>query len=194
MKTAATIQERLSGALWGAVTGDALGVPVEFQSRATLTANPVTGMRAFGTHCQPAGTWSDDSSLLLCTVDSLAACGGFDPVDLAARFVRWGQNGYCTPHGGIFDIGVATSDAIANLREGVWPEEAGRDDEYSNGNCSLMRILPVGLWGSVAPGQQSPNQEPRPILTQRAQRTQRAAENAEGRRRVFRFRARRAGS
>jgi ADP-ribosylglycohydrolase len=103
-------------------------------------------MRGFGTHCQPAGTWSDDSSLLLCTVDSLTSCGRFDPVDLGARFVRWGSDGYWTPHGTIFDIGIATSDAISNIESGIPPEEAGRDDECSNGNGSLMRILPMALW------------------------------------------------
>jgi ADP-ribosylglycohydrolase len=63
--------ERILGGLWGAVVGDALGVPVEFSSREDRKRDPVTGMRGSGTHNQPPGTWSDDSSLLLCTVDSL---------------------------------------------------------------------------------------------------------------------------
>lgn len=46
----------------GLVIGDALGVPVEFTSRIERDADPVTDMRAYGTHLQPAGTWSDDSS------------------------------------------------------------------------------------------------------------------------------------
>ena len=65
-----SLRERMLGGLWGALTGDALGVPGEFQDRASLRRNPVTGMRAYGTHRQPAGTWSDDSSLLLCSVES----------------------------------------------------------------------------------------------------------------------------
>ncbi len=40
----------------GHAIGDALGVPVEFRSRAAIAADPVTGMRAYGTHRQPAGT------------------------------------------------------------------------------------------------------------------------------------------
>lgn len=139
-------QERIHGALCGAVVGDALGVPVEFQSRQTRRIDPVTGMRGFGTHRQPAGTWSDDSSLLLCTVESLASCGGFNPVDLGQRFVRWESLGYWTPHGEVFDVGVATSGAISKLASGTAPEEAGGGDEYSNGNGSLMRILPMALW------------------------------------------------
>ncbi|EDY20779.1 ADP-ribosylation/Crystallin J1 [Chthoniobacter flavus Ellin428] len=146
MNTVISVQDRIHGALWGALVGDALGVPVEFQSRQALRENPVTAMRGFGTHGQPSGTWSDDSSLLLCTVDSFTTCGKLNVHDLASRFVRWGVDGYCTPHGGIFDVGIATSEALSNLQNGVPPEEAGRADEYSNGNGSLMRILPVALW------------------------------------------------
>lgn len=140
------VDEFLTGALWGALAGDALGVPVEFRSRAELRNNPVVHMRAFGTHRQPAGTWSDDSSLLLCTVDSLASLDGFDSADIAERFVQWNRKGYWTPHGNVFDIGVATSEAISRLERGVAPENAGGTDEYSNGNGSLMRILPIALW------------------------------------------------
>jgi len=140
-----TLRERMLGGLWGAVTGDALGVPVEFQDRASLRRNPVTGMRAFGTHRQPAGTWSDDSSLLLCSVESLAERGEFDSADLAQRFIRWERHAHWSPHGDVFDIGIATSSAIGRLEAGVSPELAGGADVYDNGNGSLMRILPNAL-------------------------------------------------
>lgn len=42
--------------MMGLIIGDALGVPVEFCSREERKADPVTGMRAYGTHNQPAGT------------------------------------------------------------------------------------------------------------------------------------------
>ncbi|PSK94320.1 ADP-ribosylglycohydrolase [Taibaiella chishuiensis] len=76
-----------AAALLGLATGDALGVPVEFMTRKTLDADPVTGMRAMGTHRQPAGTWSDDSSLTFCLAEML--CTGYDIKDLARRFVAW---------------------------------------------------------------------------------------------------------
>jgi ADP-ribosylglycohydrolase len=143
--------DRMAGALWGALAGDALGVPVEFMSREMILKNPVTAMRGHGTHNQPAGTWSDDSSLLLCTVESLAACSKFDPADLGKRFVRWERDGYWTPHGTVFDIGIATSRAISRLASRTPPEEAGGDDVESNGNGSLMRILPIALWFRTSP-------------------------------------------
>jgi ADP-ribosylglycohydrolase len=147
-------KDQIHGALWGAVVGDALGVPVEFQSRQSLRTNPVTGMRGFGTHGQPAGTWSDDSSLLLCTVDSLVSCRGFNPADLGQRFVRWESFGYWTPHGDVFDVGMATFQAISHLAHGMSPEEAGGTDEYSNGNGSLMRILPMAIWFRESPDEE----------------------------------------
>ena len=51
----------LSDAVYGAVIGDALGVPFEFKERGSFKC---TGMIGYGTHNQPAGTWSDDSSLI----------------------------------------------------------------------------------------------------------------------------------
>jgi len=60
---------------------------VEFQSREQLRQNPVQDMRGYGTYHQPAGTWSDDSSLMLCTVEGLA--DGFDTGRLGMLFTRW---------------------------------------------------------------------------------------------------------
>jgi ADP-ribosylglycohydrolase len=101
-------------------------------------------MRGYGTHNQPPGTWSDDSSLLLCTVESLIN-HEFDLHDMGQRFVRWYREGYWTPWGEVFDIGGTTRRAINRLERGVEPEMAGDSDEGSNGNGSLMRILPIAL-------------------------------------------------
>lgn len=138
-----SIRNRIYGGLWGAIIGDALGVPVEFTSRQERRRDPVTGMRGYGTHSQPSGTWSDDSSLLLCTVEAL--CGEYSPKHLVGLFLAWQEYGYWTPHGAVFDIGGATSTALSRLRHGISPEEAGSVDEHDNGNGSLMRILPVAL-------------------------------------------------
>ena len=55
----------IKAGIFGVVVGDALGVPVEFTSRFERQADPVTDMREYGTHSQPKGTWSDDSSMAL---------------------------------------------------------------------------------------------------------------------------------
>ncbi len=138
-----TVKEKILGGLWGAVVGDALGVPVEFRSREELRQDPVQDMRGYGTYGQPAGTWSDDSSLMLCTVESLL--DGLDTGHLGSLFVRWLQEAHWTPWDKVFDVGGTTNQAINRLSQGVEPEQAGLTDENSNGNGSLMRILPVAL-------------------------------------------------
>ena len=57
--------------LIGFAIGDAVGVPVEFTSRETLKVNPTTDMEEYGTHYQPKGTWSDDTSMTIATVYSM---------------------------------------------------------------------------------------------------------------------------
>ena len=141
-----TVKEglRIQGGLYGALVGDALGVPVEFSSRESRRSDPVIGMRAYGTWNQPAGTWSDDGALLLCTVESLSM-KSFDPQDMAERFLHWYDDGHWAAHGEVFDVGNATSAALGRLRLGVSALQAGGRRESDNGNGSLMRILPVSL-------------------------------------------------
>ena len=127
--------------LLGLVVGDALGVPVEFQYRTTLKANPVTDMTGYGTHNQPPGTWSDDSSLALCLADELSK--GFNLQNIADSFINWLYHNHWTPYGEVFDVGNSTEKGIHRLKDGIPPEQSGETDETSNGNGSLMRILPL---------------------------------------------------
>ena len=137
----AGVKNKVLGGLLGLCVGDALGLPVQFEPRGARKADPVSGMRGWGAFHQPPGTWSDDSSLTFCLAESL--CQGFDLWDMASRFVRWLDEGYWTPFGTAFDIGGATLAALSRLKAGASPTEAGRNDEFSNGNGSLMRILPL---------------------------------------------------
>ncbi|MEH2073643.1 MAG: ADP-ribosylglycohydrolase family protein [Nostoc sp.] len=130
----------LSG-LMGLCVGDALGVPVEFTSRAERAKSPVTTMQGYGTWNQPPGTWSDDSSLSFCLAECL--CRGYSLDAIANSFWRWYKEAYWTPRGDVFDIGQTTHTAIMRLKQGVVPHQAGGKVENSNGNGSLMRILPM---------------------------------------------------
>lgn len=143
-KTIPSRRERMLGGLWGSVVGDALGVPVEFRKRDEIEHSPVTDMRGHGTHNQPPGTWSDDSSLLICSVDSLTR-HEFDLDDMGKRFLAWYREEMWTPHGCVFDIGVTTAHALSRIATGVRAEVAGSAEQFSNGNGSLMRIIPVSL-------------------------------------------------
>lgn len=135
------LKNKIESGLFGVAVGDALGVPYEFLSRKQLKESPAVDLIGYGTHNQPAGTWSDDSSLTFCLAETLVE--GYDLQKLANRFVNWKEHHYWTPHGKVFDIGIATSIAIHELHCGKDPVLAGGDTEASNGNGSLMRILPL---------------------------------------------------
>jgi ADP-ribosyl-[dinitrogen reductase] hydrolase len=147
MQKAIDLLAQARAALLGLAVGDALGVPVEFAPRVDRVADPVTGMRAYGTHRQPAGTWSDDSSLTFCLAETLAENG--TAVDAGVRFCRWYEEGYWTAHGKVFDIGIATAEALRRLKAGMSPANSGGKGEFDNGNGSLMRILPLAFWGQT---------------------------------------------
>jgi ADP-ribosyl-[dinitrogen reductase] hydrolase len=127
--------------LLGVAVGDALGVPVEFKKRLEIKQNPVTDMIGFGTYNLPAGTFSDDSSLTFCLSEALTQ--EFNLNLIADKFIKWRFENYWTPRGVVFDIGIATQQAIDRLSKGIKPESAGGFDVSCNGNGSLMRILPL---------------------------------------------------
>ena len=135
----------IEGAVLGFATADALGVPVEFTSREYRRIDPVHEMRSGGAHGQPAGTWSDDTSMTLCMIHSLIE-KGIDYEDQMARFADWMKNGNYTATGEVFDIGGTTHNAISNYLHGTPALECGDDDEHACGNGSLMRIMPLAFY------------------------------------------------
>ena len=112
--------DKRRGIVFGAAVGDALGVPYEFLKRDTFEC---TGMSEGGVHGKPAGTFSDDTSLLLATCASLKERGEVDVEDMRRRFCDWLYKGAYTSDGSAFDVGNATATAL----------ERG----------SLMRIAPL---------------------------------------------------
>ena len=138
--------DKLLGAFYGFVVGDALGVPVEFSSREDLKYNPVLEMREYGTHNVPKGIWSDDTSMVLATMDSILEKNGIDYNDIMDRFCNWVVKSEYTANGVFFDIGIATSSSLKRYMNGVSPLKCGGTDDRDNGNGSLMRILPVSLY------------------------------------------------
>lgn len=145
--------DQIRGSLYGFFVGDALGVPVEFIGRSTLKSNPISDMEEYGTHHQPKGTWSDDSSMVLATIDSMYNNKEvflqkeiFNYNDLMDRYSMWKNQAKYTPNEKVFDIGITTADAISrydNNKENVF---AGNDSFNANGNGSLMRIIPLSLY------------------------------------------------
>lgn len=151
METQIGFEEKIKGGLLGLLIGDALGVPYEFHSAQEIPPfdeiefePPAYFRRAHAG--VPTGTWSDDGAQALILLDSLLACGKFDAEHFAKGLVDWYDKGFMAVGGKVFDVGIQTANAIHELKSGVKPLLAGGIDEYSNGNGSLMRVLPLVLW------------------------------------------------
>lgn len=137
--------DSIKAGLYGLCVADALGVPAESRTREDLRQNPITGMVGGGLHGQPAGYWSDDTSMTLCLADSIGKVGYYHTHDIMARFDDWCRNGAYTPGGKKFDIGNTCAWAIDRYRKGCTPALCGSNKVNENGNGSLMRILPMAF-------------------------------------------------
>jgi ADP-ribosyl-[dinitrogen reductase] hydrolase len=97
-----------------------------------------------GTHKKPAGTVTDDTELALCIAQSLIKHNGFEPADVAERFVAWYDS---NP----FDVGLMTADTLRRLKRGDDWDTAGqavwesRPEGQNAGNGSVMRCAPYAI-------------------------------------------------
>lgn len=130
---------KLKDAVYGLAVGDALGVPFEFKNRGEFECIDMVG---YGTHNQPEGTWSDDTSMTLATCRSIKNKGKIDIQDIRKEFENWIFNSQYTPFGKVFDCGNTCYYAIHDKK--------GCDDVWSNGNGSLMRIIPLAFVDGIS--------------------------------------------
>jgi ADP-ribosylglycohydrolase len=129
--------------VYGALIGDAVGVPYEFKPPSKIPAYldidmiPPPGYpRSWS--AIPTGTYSDDGAQVLCLLEHLAT-SEFDGNTFYATLQRWLEDGYMASGGVMFDCGNQT---MAALRNG---HVEALNEERFNGNGSLMRALPVAL-------------------------------------------------
>lgn len=140
-------KERIYAGVLGLAIGDAVGVPFEFLSREAMDKYNLSVMHEYGTHRQPMGTFSDDTSMVLATLDAMSGnVGSYG--NIMEAFKSWMQEGKYSCNGDVFDIGGTTHRAITNYITGERLENCGESDVFSNGNGSLMRMLPMvyDLW------------------------------------------------
>lgn len=135
---------QIKGTFLGIAIGDALGVPVEFMSRAHLAQNPIKNFNDSYFQNEHKGSWSDDSSLTFCLAETIIE--GFNLELLAEKIKAWYLDNYWAPNGVAFEIGIATRNSIYRLEKGINPSESGESGEYSNGNGSLMRVAPLAFY------------------------------------------------
>ncbi len=146
-----TMIERASGALYGLAIGDALGMPTQLLSRATVEMLfPVLDGFAPGppendvSRGQPAGRVTDDTEQALIVADLLLEGEGqVDGHALIARLRTWAE---ALPADGGEQLGPSTRRALGAAAAGLSLDETGR---WGDTNGAAMRIAPVGV--AVAP-------------------------------------------
>ena len=138
--------DRSLGALLGLAVGDALGTTYEFEAieqapYPTLATTPATDVVGGGPFGLAAGQVTDDTQLACALATSLVTRRGFDPEDVANRYVAWREHA--------LEICYQTSSALARRAEGE--TDAGRAVWHAGnrrpaGNGSLMRTAPLGVF------------------------------------------------
>ena len=104
-------------------------------------------MIGYGTYNVPKGAFSDDTSMTLATIDSIATLGYILPSNIADNFIDWLNNGKYTSTGETFGESRITMRALAKYsRKLVKAEEAGEAGELDNDNSSIMRMLPIAYY------------------------------------------------
>lgn len=145
--TSSTIA-RARGALLGFACGDALGTTVEFHSRAAVQRRKDDAwprdLVGGGPFRLLPGQVTDDTELMLALARSIVRCGRYDNEEAARSYLRWFASGP-------FDCGMATRAAFGrdiDAMESAAAVVAARASKETEANGSLMRVLPIGVFGA----------------------------------------------
>ncbi len=145
-----TLYERASAAFFGALVGDAAGSVLEFLGRAPSTDEVEHALTLPG-----GGYWdtnpaqiTDDGELQLALARSLACDGKFSIARVADAYHDWYRSGP-------FDLGQTINSAFdigmrvpkGHARASRMRRQACDFSARSKANGSLMRCLPLAIWG-----------------------------------------------
>lgn len=133
------LKEKFIGCMLGTHTGDALGMPVEGWT-AKAIKDRYGEVREMLEARMGAGSYTDDTEMMIAVAESIIRCNGFDGQDMARSFVENfnPQRGY----------GRGCHKVIQLLRDGLSWKEAGKDifPGGSLGNGAAMRIAPIAAF------------------------------------------------
>lgn len=131
--------------LVGCAIGDALGNPFEMKAAISPALVEWDGLfKEGGTfwHGQP-GQYTDDTLMSMALGASLIEHQGFNPEDVASKYLAWYESGNTR------GIGTTTASAMMHLKLGAaWQDSGlthGFDGLPAAGNGTAMRASPIGL-------------------------------------------------
>lgn len=131
------MKEKIKNSIRAYIIGDALGVPFEFRKKGSFHCNSFS---SGGFHNQIEGTWSDDTSILLCLMEAFSYKGKSTlwrfkqfkkNLDLWYKDKGFNAGSYC------FDIGDQTCQSI---------QQRGCKESDRMGNGALFYSLPIAIF------------------------------------------------
>lgn len=133
--------------LFGFAVGDAFGVPVEFMSRKDIKKLRLDDMKGNMSHNVPVGSWSDDTSMTIATMDSIINMNGdINYEDIMSNFIEWLTTSKYSSTDYTFGVGGIIFKALSKYERGTKALECGCSEIRDNGNGSLMRICPISIY------------------------------------------------
>lgn len=141
-KTSKLSLDRYLGSMFGLAIGDALGAPIEFNLPGTF--KKIDDLTSGGYFKLKPGEWTDDTSLALCSADSLIRCKKFNPKDQLKTFLKWYRKGYMSCKKEAFGVGLVTASALMRF-ESTGEPFCGPTGTKTAVNGSIMHIAPIPL-------------------------------------------------
>lgn len=133
--------------LMGFVIGDILGLPVKHKRREDLLLNPVTKMIEDKNNNLPIGTWSDVTSTMIATIDSINNKNMVDLNDIAANYIAFKNHASFTPFNEVLGVDKVFYEAISLYEEDRDnPLKYGLDNDNSISSGSIVRVLPIAYY------------------------------------------------
>jgi len=141
---------RCVGSIAGFAVGDAMGMPAQFLTRDQIRRyygrQITTFLKAHTGHASdflPAGSYTDDTQMMLATAEALIECRRMDPVKQADALLSWYSN--TAPHRTPMRANVR---ACRHLSAGRPWTKSG---VFSGGCGAAVRMPPIGLFHSTDP-------------------------------------------
>jgi len=132
-------RDQVLGMIIGCAVGDAYGAPYEFMSPEDV--RPAKGYITGGTHDVTIGEWTDDTAMMVATMDAYITHQEFDAQAIANNFKLWKSTGKFGTRGYVFDIGQTTAQAIDRITDDT--PYASSAHTFASGNGSIMRVAPA---------------------------------------------------
>jgi ADP-ribosyl-[dinitrogen reductase] hydrolase len=144
------LTSRCVGSVAGFAIGDAMGMPAQFLTRDQIRRyygkQIVAFLRAHPGHASdflPAGSYTDDTQMMLATAEALIECRKMDPARQADALLAWYTN--TTPHRTPMRANMR---ACRHLSLGRPWTKSG---VFSGGCGAAVRMLPIGLFYCADP-------------------------------------------